>query len=65
MHACILATRNLDTSTGVSWGGIFLHHIKGLNLGIYEVQGSSLWKRQGRGVESSQLPPVTEGRFPQ
>ena len=65
MHACILDTRTLQTSEGVSWGGSCIHHLQGLKLGIYKVQGSRLWKRQGEGVESSQVPSVTAGRFMQ
>ena len=65
MHACILYTNTLQTSEGVSWGEICLHLLQGLKLGIYKVQGSCLWKRQGEGVDSSQVLPVTVGRLQQ
>ena len=63
LHACILATSTLQTSTGVSWGRSCVYHLQVMKLDIYEVPGSRLWKHQGEGVTRycGNLPAVTGG----
>ena len=50
---------------GYHGGGSCLQHLQGLKIGTYEVQGYRICKRQGEGVESSQVTPVIAGRLPQ